>query len=141
MKKNGFIGQEFDYDRQAHQQEQLKRKQLESQLKNSQNNGKNQLTHYFTSVFGALVHMKIMRVFVDAVLRFGVPGDSKFLLGILKPDDKNFERKIMTKLSDAFAEDYLKSMGVYGEKVDAQDEDFYPYVSAILKNPEFLMDK
>lgn len=85
--------------------------------------------------------MKIMRVFVDAVLRFGVPGDSKFFLGIIKPDEKRYEKNILNKLSAAFEEDHLKGMGVYGEKIDAQDEDFFPYVSAVLKNPDFLMDK
>ena len=44
--------------------------------------------------------MKIMRVFVDAVLRFGVPGDAKFFMGIIRPDTKVYEKLVMKKLSD-----------------------------------------
>jgi hypothetical protein len=44
--------------------------------------------------------MKVMRVFVDAVLRFGVPGDAKFFMGIIKPESKQFEKLTLKKLSD-----------------------------------------
>ena len=141
LKKNGFVSQPFEYNKQAHNAEQLKMKEIEQNLKKLQQNGKITLTHAFSSVYAALVHMKIMRVFVDAVLRFGVPGEAKFFLGIIKPDSKKEDKKILQKLSDQFAEAHLKQMGVYGEKQDAQDEDFFPYVSAIIKNPDCLMDK
>lgn len=75
-----------------------------------------------------------MRTFVDGVLRFGIP--PKFFMGIIKPG-KNCDKKILDKLKDEFAEEHLKDM--YGEKEDAQDEDFFPYVSNTLSSPQFLM--
>ena len=75
-----------------------------------------------------------MRTFIDGVLRFGIP--PKFCMGIIKPE-KNKDAKIMKNLSDSFAEDHLKEM--YGEKQDAQDEDFFPYISNTLSAPLFLM--
>lgn len=141
LKRNGFIGQAFDFDREGHNKELLNKKEITANMAKLQLTGKTNLVHNFTSVYGSLVHMKIMRVFADAVLRFGVPGDSKFFMGIVRPERKQDEKKLLQKLSDNFAEAHLQQMGVYGEKVDAQDEDFFPYVSAPLKNPECLMDK
>lgn len=79
------------------------------------------------------MHLKIMRTFIDGVLRFGIP--PKFFMGIVKPG-RNMDSKIMAKLTDIFAEDHLKDM--YGSKEDAQDEDFFPYVSNTLSSPLFL---
>ena len=64
-------------------------------------------------MFKALVHIKIMRVFVDSVLRFGLPRESRFFLGIIKPQ-KMMDSKIFAALTDTFAEEHLKEF--YGEK-------------------------
>lgn len=77
-----------------------------------------------------------MRVFIDAVLRFGLPSESKFFMGILKPN-KNMDSKIFSELTTQFAEKHL--LEFYGEKQEAQDEDFFPYISAPLTSPTFLM--
>ena len=45
----------------------------------------------------------------------------------------------MQKLTTTFAEEHLKDM--YGAKEDANDEDFFPYVSNTLNSPSFLMWK
>ena len=42
----------------------------------------------------------------------------------------------MAKLSDTFAEEHYKEM--YGQKEEAQDEDFFPYISYPLTSPTFL---
>ena len=71
-----------------------------------------------------------MRTFVDGVLRFGIP--PKFFMGIIKPS-RNSDAKMLKKLEEVFAEEHLKDM--YGQKEDAQDEDFFPYVSNTLSSP------
>lgn len=53
----------------------------------------------------------------------------------MKPE-KGRDKKIMDALSSNFAEEHLKDM--YGEKQDAQDEDFFPYISSALTCPAFL---
>jgi V-type H+-transporting ATPase subunit C len=50
----------------------------------------------FDELFQALMHLKVMRVYVDGVLRFGIP--PKFFMGILKPQ-KNQDKKIMDKMT------------------------------------------
>ena len=53
----------------------------------------------------------------------------------MKPE-KNKDKKVMDALESQFAEEHLKDM--YGEKQDAQDEDFFPYISSLLTSPTFL---
>ena len=72
-----------------------------------------------------------MRTYIDGVLRFGIP--PKFFLGSIKSNNKNFDAKILTRLEDAFAEEHMK--GMYGAKTDANDEDFFPYISNPLTCP------
>ena len=50
----------------------------------------------FSELFIALMHLKVMRVFIDGVLRFGIP--PKFDIGILRPV-KGGEKTAMEKLS------------------------------------------
>ena len=37
----------------------------------------------FSELFMALMHLKVMRTYIDGVLRFGIP--PKFYIGIMKP--------------------------------------------------------
>lgn len=82
----------------------------------------------------ALMHLKVMRAYIDGVLRFGIP--PKFFLGIIRPG-KGKEKSILTTMSEAFADPTLKDM--YGSKEDANDtEDFFPFVMIQLTSPLFL---
>jgi len=95
--------------------------------KNAENN--------FAELFQGLMHLKIMRCYIDGILRFGVP--VRFYMGIIKPEGVRNDAKILQKLEQSFAEDHLKEM--YGAKQDANDEDFFPYVSIPLTSPASLM--
>ena len=88
---------------------------------------------YFGELFQAFIHLKIMRVFIDGVLRFGIP--PKFLICVMK-SEKNKDKKMFDALEREFAEEHLKEM--YGEKQDAQDEDFFPYIASPITAPQFL---
>lgn len=77
-----------------------------------------------------------MRVFIDAVLRFGLPKESKFFMCIIKPQNARSTGDILKKLTSEFAEEHLADF--YGAKEEAQDEDFFPYVSTTLTSPTFL---
>ena len=58
----------------------------------------------FNELFQALLHLKIMRTYIDGVLRYGIP--PKFYMGILKPA-KGQDKKIMDKMLKIFAEEHL----------------------------------
>jgi V-type H+-transporting ATPase subunit C len=70
--------------------------------------------HNFQELFQALLHLKIMRTFIEGVLRYGIPPN--FLMGIVKPM-KGCDDKIKARLTEAFAEEHLKEM--YGAKEEA----------------------
>ena len=131
MKKAGFQSQEFVFDSDQY----TANKNLESQLKQelSQSNEKlySKVKTNFQDLFQALVHLKIMRTYIDGVLRFGIPPE--FLMGIIKPDNAKSEERIKQKLTEEFAETHLAEM--YGQKEEAQDEDFFPYVMSTLTSP------
>ena len=114
MKKNGFLCQEFLYDGDAY----VANKNLEASLKREMRTCNEQLilkSHYnFMELFQALMHMKIMRTFIDGVLRFGIP--PTFVMGVISPT-KNCEEKIKQNLTTLFAEEHLKDM--YGAKEEA----------------------
>jgi len=86
----------------------------------------------FSEAFIAWVHLKAIRVFVESVLRYGLP--TNFQAMLLLPNKKS------TKLRKALHELYghLSSKSIFG-KGDGKDEEehvpgteqehFYPYVS------------
>ena len=80
------------------------------------------------------MHLKVMRVFIDGVLRFGIP--PKFYIGVIKPN-KGQEKLVLKRLSETFSEESMKEM--YGTKEDTNDtEDFFPFVNVVLTSPLFL---
>lgn len=113
LKKNGFYAQQFDYDLQGHLNREEQRKKINKDLENTLGRSVKIINQHYSTVFKALVHIKIMRVFIDSVLRFGLPRESRFFMGILKPA-KGQDSKIFADLTDNFAEDHLREF--YGEK-------------------------
>ena len=88
----------------------------------------------FSELFIALMHLKVMRVFIDGVLRFGIP--PKFYIGIVRPA-KGQDKQALLKLTEAFMDHSMKEM--YSSKEEgAEVEDFYPFVNVTLTSPIFL---
>ena len=88
----------------------------------------------FSELFVALMHLKVMRTYIDGVLRFGIP--PQFYLAIVRPT-KGMEKKLQMALSDSFCDQAMKDM--YGTKEETMDtEDFFPYVCTQLTSPLFL---
>jgi V-type H+-transporting ATPase subunit C len=80
------------------------------------------------------MHLKVMRTYIDGVLRFGIPPN--FYIGVIKPL-KIHEKKILQVLSENFCDPAMKDM--YGSKEDSNDtEDFWPFVLIHLTSPIFL---
>jgi len=82
----------------------------------------------------ALMHLKIIRIYIDGVLRYGIP--PTFYTGLVIPR-KGEERKILQTMSDWLADPEFKEM--YGEKIDASEaDDYWPFVSIPITAPNFL---
>lgn len=133
LKKNNYSSQVFDCDPQTYLREQEQKSQLTIELNTLNMKLLRESKAFFDDLFQALIHLKIMRVFIDGVLRFGIP--PKFSICIMKWE-KNRDKKIRDALTREFAEEHLAD--VYGEKVDNQDEDYFPYILSEITCPEFL---
>lgn len=84
----------------------------------------------FSDIFIAFIHINILRVFCESVLRFGVPPN--FASFSIRINGESKEKKVRKKLFDIFATS--DSIGRnFMEKADENDEKIYPYVSVSFK--------
>ncbi len=99
-KKEGYTLKKFVYDHEKYQQELHQRTALETFVNKKKTELASRCYHGFSELFIALMHLKVIRVFIDGVLRFGIP--PRFYIGIIKPS-KGMEREVLKKLNHAFA--------------------------------------
>ena len=91
----------------------------------------------FSELYIALVHLKVMRAFIDGVLRFGIP--PRFALAIVHPQ-KGMEKQVLANLNQRFNDQSLADLYGTGGKDDVGgDDDFFSFVSIPMTSPMFLM--
>ena len=79
----------------------------------------------------ALMHLKVIRAYIEGVLRFGI--DRKFMIGLLCPR-KGAEKSILMEITEAMTEESMREY--YGEKMDAAEtDDYWPFVALPLTTP------
>jgi len=84
----------------------------------------------------ALMHLKVIRVYIEAVLRFGI--ERKFMIGLVCPK-KGSERTVLTQMNTCLAEQHL--LEYYGEKTGAEEQDdYWPFVCVPLTSPQHIFD-
>eukprot|EP00298_Acanthocystis_sp_HF-20_P028402 c7122_g1_i1.p1 GENE.c7122_g1_i1~~c7122_g1_i1.p1 ORF type:complete len:417 (-),score=155.92 c7122_g1_i1:17-1198(-) len=93
-------------------------------------------------VFRAFVHLKVIRVFVESCLRFGVPPD--FQPVVMKLHNIRDEKKVRKLLAKQF--DRLASAAMFGGSDEALPsvvggQEFYPYVFLPLTVAESKVDE
>ena len=79
------------------------------------------------------MHLKVIRAYIDGVLRFGIP--PQFYLGVVMPK-KGDENSILLEMTKQLAEENMKDF--YGEKDASEQDDFWPFVCIKLTSPQFL---
>lgn len=133
-----FMVREFDFDNDtaASTQDQLVKVEIDY------NQARNQLlrfckTHYGEAII-AWVHTKAVRLFVESVLRYGLPDD--FLAVLLKPRRRSQDKKVRDKLFRLYssldsggmlsssAEESV-GMGGGGKGGIGAGDEFFPYVN------------
>lgn len=122
--KSGFTARQFEYDEEKYQQELEEAKKIEAEL--GEVTGKLERRCYFTfsELYVGLIHLKVMRTYIDGVLRYGIP--PKFLLTIVESKPSQ-DKTILKKLTELYADEGAKDM--YGTKEEIGDsEDFFPFV-------------
>jgi len=124
----------FVYDKTKYNEDQKKILELQHKSEGIKSQLSQRLYFGFSELFAALMHLKVMRAFIDGVLRFGIP--PRFFIGVVRPN-KGYEKLVLQRLSDAFADKAMAEM--YGTKEDTNDtEDFFPFVNISLTAPLFL---
>ena len=137
MRKKGLVAKPFDYDKTKWADENAARQELTEQLEIKSKQLNEIAVSCFQQTFVSLMHLKVIRAYVDGVLRFGIP--PKFYMGTLFPKP-GAERHVLQELTSLLAEESMKEM--YGEKIDASEaDDFWPFVCISLSSPAFLHSK
>jgi V-type H+-transporting ATPase subunit C len=114
----------FEYDEEKYQSELEEAKVIEGKLNKLTGKLEKRCYYSFSELYVASIHLKVMRTYIDGVLRFGIP--PRFLLTVVK-SKVGYEKKILKSLTEQFADSKMKDM--YGTKEEIGDsEDFFPFV-------------
>jgi V-type H+-transporting ATPase subunit C len=116
---------DFEYSQQNYEKLKQQRSQTEDQVKRQREVVLGLFAAAWSDVLVAWMHIKAMRVFVESVLRYGMP--PSFACYILSPkSDSTAARKA---LADSLGKQVSAMSSKMGEDKGDADEDFFPYVS------------
>lgn len=115
-----FTVRSFAYSAEKHAEQLAKRANLTNDLAQQELQLKTICTAVFSDLFCGWVHVKALRTFVEAVLRFGVTKDGRPKFAALSMLPGNNVKALRDTLATV-------SSGKPAEKTDDED-DFYPYV-------------
>eukprot|EP00128_Syssomonas_multiformis_P010913 Colp12_sorted_trinity150504_noHs@15652 len=135
-----YIVRDFVYDEGAIDAQKKEKTKLEAESKKKWTSLVRWCKTNFSEAFEAWVHVKALRVFVESVLRYGIPGNGApvniqpVLLGLTK---KSNEKKLRSVLQTMFS--HLDGASVLGGKggeldklpagIGLNESEFFPYVS------------
>lgn len=83
VRKAGYTAREFLYNSQKFAEDEQERITLKATLENSRTAMHQTASNAHEELFIALMHFKVIRAYIDGVLRFGIP--PKFWLGVVMP--------------------------------------------------------
>ena len=89
LRRKGVTARVFEYNRENWEKDNQDKQVLTERLDTSTNNLNAIARSAFSNAFVTLMHMKILRAYIDGVLRFGIP--ATFLIALLVPR-KSYER-------------------------------------------------
>jgi len=122
--KINFTAKIFIYDEEGYEKELEEAKEIEAKLNKLTGKLEKRCYYTFSELFMASMHLKVMRAYIDGVLRFGIP--PRFITTIVhaKP---GYNKKLLSSLTDLYADSKTREM--YGSKEEIGDtEDFFPFV-------------
>ncbi|CAD2084533.1 V-type proton ATPase subunit C, putative [Plasmodium vinckei] len=129
-KSKNFIVKPFKYDESHYNNIMESRTKIETEVIRQETFLRRMCLAAFSDVFIAFIHINILRVFCESVLRFGVPPN--FASFSIRINGESKEKKVRKKLYDIFST--TDSIGKnYLKRSDENDEEIYPYVSVSFK--------
>ncbi|CAH2246119.1 V-type proton ATPase subunit C 2 [Pelobates cultripes] len=130
-RENKFIVREFYFNEKELQSEKDEIVKLAADKKQQYGPLLRWLKVNFSEAFIALIHIKALRVFVESVLRYGLPVN--FQAVVLHPNKKSMKRlrdvlnAIFRHLDEAAAAN-MKDVGMDIPGLQLSNQDYYPYV-------------
>ncbi|KJP89196.1 hypothetical protein AK88_01074 [Plasmodium fragile] len=125
-----FVVKSFKYDEKKYNDVMESRTKVEAEIIRQETFLRRMCLAAFSDVFSAFIHINILRVFCESVLRFGVPPN--FASFSIRINGESKEKKVRKKLYDIFST--TDSIGKnYIKRSDENDEEIYPYVSVSFK--------
>ncbi|CAF4494223.1 unnamed protein product [Rotaria socialis] len=129
-RENKFTVRDFTFDEKAFTNERDKIRELETERQKLYANLVRWLKINFGEIFSASMHIKVLRVFVESVLRYGLPVN--FVAIIIHPTRKSTKR-LRDVLDQLFGYLDQSDRSIYDEQIDipgilALQQEYYPYV-------------
>jgi len=129
-RENKFTVRDFVYDEKALTSERDKIRELENERQKLYANLVRWLKINFAEVFTASIHVKAMRIFVESVLRYGLPVN--FAAILIRPNRKSAKR-LRDLLEKAFGYLDQSTQFNHDENIDipgvfSSQQEYYPYV-------------
>ncbi|SPJ08152.1 vacuolar ATP synthase subunit c, putative [Plasmodium sp. DRC-Itaito] len=125
-----FVVKSFKYDEKQYNDMMESRTKVEAEIIRQETFLRRMCLAAFSDIFIAFIHINILRVFCESVLRFGVPPN--FASFSIRINGESKEKKVRKKLYDIFSS--TDSIGKnYIKRSDENDEEIYPYVSVSFK--------
>ncbi|EPT25722.1 putative vacuolar ATP synthase subunit C [Toxoplasma gondii TgCatPRC2] len=123
-----FVVRDFHYSPQAYKETVLARSRVEAEKTKQETFLSRVCFAAFSDIFVAWMHLKVMRTFCEAVLRFGVPPE--YAAFVLRPVSEAKEKKLRHELDKLFSPKGGFGNSYFSGKDDpgSDDEDFYPYI-------------
>jgi len=136
----GLTLKTFNYNYEQYKADEKIRTELESKKDFLESQLASKAFYAFSELYIALIHLKVMRAFIDGVLRFGI--SPRFYIGIVVPF-KGQDKNVLTALNDRFDDKSLSGMYAGGKEEGgagvADSEDFFSFVSIPLNTPMSMM--
>ncbi|CAM0135186.1 Vacuolar ATP synthase subunit C [Umbelopsis sp. WA50703] len=104
-----FVVRDFQYDETSLEKQKKEAEETVSLEREQQNTVMRLAKTNFSEVFSSWVHLKALRVFVESVLRYGLPPD--FAAVVIEP-----KPKCQSKVEDVLMSQYGHLGGVYGQR-------------------------
>lgn len=124
-----YVARDFEYSEDAYKQLKIQREQIDESVKKQLSQVRGLYSAAWSDAMVAWVHVKAMRVFVESVLRFGMP--PRFASFIVMPKAAT-QQQARKGLADVLGKQGQALGAAGGDKMaDAQDDgdEYFPYVS------------
>jgi len=128
-REQGFMVRDFSFDLNEEKDEERNINELKKQADEQTKKLKIYCSNSFSETFVRYMHLKIIRMFVESVLRFGLPVD--FAISLVLPP-KGKEKKLLDNLKVRYA--HLVDKVLQGPRPDNEmdfstvSSEFYPFV-------------